>query len=185
VSVAHRATLIGIGINFRVWSLAQRIEPFGDKPLKKSITIFALALCIGLTGIQAATPAQCDNIDQVADQLGRAFEDREMGRLDPSRPYVESVTIVYEHSLSDGRPRTRSFRSLGLAEKWLQSMEHGVAEEMGPRRHLMPLKRCRAGVCTYDFEGGILHNQLYIKKFTYGVRRGKPYIKAIYLLDGD
>lgn len=153
--------------------------------MKKLTILLALALLIGTSTVQAANPVQCDTIDQVADQLGRAFEDREMGRLDSSRPYVGSVTIVYEHSLSEGRPRTRTFRSLGVAEKWLQSMEHGVAEEMGPRRHLMPLKRCRAGVCTYDFEGGILHNQLYIKKFTYGMRRGRPYIKAIYLLDGD
>lgn len=153
--------------------------------MKKLTLLLAFALLIGSSTVQAAHPAQCDTIDQVADQLGRAFEDREMGRLDPSRPYVGSVAIVYEHSLGEGRPRTRTFRSLGAAEKWLQSQERGVAEEMGPRRHLMPLKRCRAGVCTYDFEGGILHNQLYIKKFTYGMRRGRPYIKAIYLLDGD
>lgn len=155
--------------------------------MKKLITLLAIAVFVGSSTIQAATPKpfQCDTIDQVADQLGRAFEDRELGRLDPSHPYVGSITVYYEDSLSNRRPRTRTFRSLAAVEKWLQSMEHGEAEDMGPRRTLKPLKRCRAGVCTYDFEGGILHNQLYLKKFTYGMRRGKPYIKAIYLLDGD
>jgi hypothetical protein len=45
--------------------------------------------------------------------------------------------------------------------------------------------KCAKGVCTYNFDGGILHNNLYLKKITYGMRGGCPYLKSIYLLDGD
>jgi hypothetical protein len=54
-----------------------------------------------------------------------------------------------------------------------------------PGRESRPLVRCAKGVCTYNFDGGILHNHLYLKKISYGTRSGCPYIKTIYLLDGD
>jgi hypothetical protein len=49
----------------------------------------------------------------------------------------------------------------------------------------MPLKRCRRGLCTYDFDGGILHNSLYLPMVAFGLRGGLPYVKTLYLLDGD
>lgn len=75
----------------------------------------------------------------------------------------------------------RRFASLARAEAWLKSREH---EDL-PARSVKPFQKCAKGVCTFDFNGGILHNNLYLKKITYGVRNGCPYIKTIYLLDGD
>jgi hypothetical protein len=34
-------------------------------------------------------------------------------------------------------------------------------------------------------DGGINHNNLYLKRITYGVSNGCPYLKTIYILDGD
>ncbi|HEY6046283.1 MAG TPA: hypothetical protein VIU65_06740, partial [Pyrinomonadaceae bacterium] len=90
-----------------------------------------------------------------------------------------------EHSLADDndpqRFKVRRFASFALAEKWFKKQEiDGM-----PGRHAMPLVKCAKGVCTYNFDGGILHNNLYLKKITYGMRAGCPYIKKIYILDGD
>jgi hypothetical protein len=108
-----------------------------------------------------------------------------MSGLDAQKPYLGTVRIVIENSLGEpndkGRFVIRRFGSLAKAEAWLKSREH---DEM-PARESRPLQRCAKGVCTYNFDGGILHNHLYLKKITYGTRAGCPYIKTIYLLDGD
>ena len=108
-----------------------------------------------------------------------------MATLDADRPYLGSIRIVIEHSLADDndpqRFVVRRFTSFARAEKWFKSKEiEGL-----PGRNAMPLVKCAKGVCTYNFNGGILHNNLYLKKMTYGMRGGCPYLKSIYLLDGD
>jgi hypothetical protein len=98
---------------------------------------------------------------------------------------VGRVRIVIEHSLAEDNARDRyvikRFTSLARAESWLRSREH----EAMPARAAKPLKRCAKGVCAYNFDGGIVHNTLYLKKISYGLRGGCPYIKTIFLLDGD
>jgi hypothetical protein len=117
--------------------------------------------------------------------LAESFAEKKMDRLDADRPYVSSIRFVIEHSLADDndpkRFKVKRFTSLARAEKWFKSQE---IEGM-PGRNAKPLTKCAKGVCTYNFDGGILHNNLYLKKITYGMRGGCPYIKSIYLLDGD
>lgn len=74
----------------------------------------------------------------------------------------------------------RSFRTLLQAELWLKSRERAE----GPGRNIGPLQQCTKGVCTFELSG-MLHNNIYLQRITYGVRQGKPYIKAIHLIDGD
>jgi len=108
-----------------------------------------------------------------------------MGSLDADRPYVGRFTIRIEHSLADDddpqRFEVRRFSSFARAERWFKSRE---IEGM-PGRHTRPVIKCAKGVCRYNSEGGILHNNLYLTKITYGIRNGCPYIKTIYILDGD
>ena len=108
-----------------------------------------------------------------------------MGSLDADRPYVGRFTIRIEHSLADDddpqRFEVRRFSSFARAERWFKSRE---IEEL-PGRNTRPLVKCVKGVCSYNSEGGLLHNNLYLTKITYGIRNGCPYIKTIYILDGD
>jgi hypothetical protein len=124
-------------------------------------------------------------IEQLMEALDKAYTDKALGRLDAKRPYVGRVRIIISHSLmADDDPHSierRQFRTLAQAERWLSSRERGGL----PNRQTRPLLECKRGSCDYDFDGGILHNQLYLQSVDYGIRRGRPYIKTIYLLDGD
>jgi hypothetical protein len=124
-------------------------------------------------------------VEQLMEALDKAYTDKALGRLDARRPYAGRVRIVISHSLmDDDDPHSierRQFRTLAQAERWLKSRERGGL----PNRQTRPLLECKRGTCEYDFDGGILHNQLYLQSVDYGLRRGRPYIKTIYLLDGD
>jgi hypothetical protein len=136
-----------------------------------------------------AATASGHSIEDVVGQLSDAYAARDLGRLDAEHVRLGRVTIRIENSLGEDtdpdRFVTKSFRSFAAAEKWLRSREHGPNADDGPARSVRPLKRCRKGLCTYDFDGGILHNNLYLQKVSYSLSRGKAYIKTIYLLDGD
>ena len=118
-------------------------------------------------------------ITQLVNSVGEAFASKSMAGLDADKPYVGHVTVVIQHSLG-GKSVTRSFASFAKVDKWLKSRE----KEDLPTRNSNSLKRCKSGVCTYDVSS-LLHNNLYIKRVTYGTTRGRPHIKAITLLDGD
>lgn len=133
----------------------------------------------------AAPDCKKQSIENLVNAVAEAYEAKTLGTLDAQRPYASRVRIVIEHSLADdndkGRFVIRSFASLAKAEAWLKSREH---EEM-PGRQSRPITKCSKGVCSYNLEGGINHNNLYLTKITYGIRNGCPYLKTIYLLDGD
>lgn len=152
--------------------------------MKKTLVLALVIFCLWLP-VQAESPCKQQPISDLAKAIAEAYEGKTMGTLDAQKPYVGKVRIVIEHSLAadDAKDRfvIKWFTSLAKAESWLKSREH---EEL-PGRDSRPLLRCAQGACTYNFDGGILHNNLYLKKITYGLRTGCPYIKTIYLLDGD
>ena len=137
------------------------------------------------TSVQAEPPCKPEPIEQLAKAIAKAYEAKTLASLDAGKPYVGAVRIVIEHSLADDDAKDRfvirRFASFARFEAWLKSRE----VEALPARESRPLERCAKGVCTYNFDSGILHNHLYLKKITYGLRRRCPYIKTIYLLDGD
>jgi heme-degrading monooxygenase HmoA len=156
-----------------------------NKKIIKTLTlILVLLFGISLT-IQAKPQCKKQTVEEMVKAVSASYEAKTLASLDADRPYLGKVRVVIEHSLADDNARDRfvirRFASLARFEAWLKSREH---EEM-PARESRPLTRCAKGVCTYNFDGGILHNHLYLKKITYGVRSGCPYIKTIYLLDGD
>ncbi len=152
----------------------------------KLVLVTALILAFTLPGFaqskttsEAHSSAQAQTVEQLAKAVADAFAAGELGSLDAERPYLGTVRIRYEHSIT-GDVVTRSFRTLARIEQWLKGRER----DDGPARNSGTLQRCRRGVCAFEQEG-MLHNNLYLQKITYGMRKGRPYIKAIYVIDGD
>lgn len=156
-----------------------------NRTIKTTITAALLALVTCVSTTSYAKPCKKQSIEDLVKALAESFVEKKMDQLDADRPYVGTFRIVIEHSLADDndpqRFKVRKFTSLARAEKWFKSQE---IEGM-PGRNTRPLIKCAKGVCTYNSEGGILHRNLYLTKITYGIRGGCPYIKSIYLLDGD
>ncbi len=120
-------------------------------------------------------------IEGLVQALADAYTGKALAKLDSLHPLKGKLKIVIEHSLSEDTYDTRLVKSWADAEAWLKSKQR---DEL-PARSVRPLIKCTNGTCTYDFDGGILHNNLYLKRITYGIIGGKPYIKSIWLLDGD
>lgn len=133
----------------------------------------------GSQATHARPSAKTGTIEQLAAALSEAFTANALGRLDAQQPKPGTVKIVVEHSIS-GRIETKNLTSFARVEQWLKSRER----KDGPARNGGPLQQCRRSVCTYE-QLGMLHNNLYLQKVTYGLRKGQPYIKAIYVIDGD
>ncbi len=154
---------------------------------KNTLLIFACALILFSLSlpVRAQSPCKQQPVADFAKQIAAAYEGKTLAALDAQKPYLGTVRIVIENSLGEPGDKDRftikTFRSLAKAEVWLKNRERSE----GPARESRPLKRCAKGVCTYNFDGGILHNHLYLKKIAYGLSGGCPYVKTIYLLDGD
>jgi hypothetical protein len=161
----------------------------------KIVLLATLILTLGLTGFaqskttsgaggagqsRAHLSPQTQTIEQFADAVATAWSAGRLGSLDAERPYMGSVKIVVEGTV--GEPPMvwrKTFRTLAQVDRWFKSRERAG----GPGRNIGLLKQCSKGVCNFEQEG-MLHNNLYLKKITYGMRKGNPYLKAIYIEDG-
>ncbi len=128
--------------------------------------------------------AKTGAIERLARSVAKAYEAKNLGSLDAKHPYSGRVRVVIEHSLGEGKDQfaRRDFKTLKSVDRWLKSLETG---EGFPVRQIKPFQKCRNGICTYSFAGGIRHNQLYLKKLSYAYINGRLVLKTIYLLDGD
>jgi hypothetical protein len=161
----------------------------------KIVLLVTLILALGLTGFaqsktisrargaeqsRAHRSPQTQTIQELAKAVATAWGEGNLGSLDAGRPYVGSVKVVVEGTV--GEPPMiwrKTFRTLAQVDRWFKGRERAD----GPGRNIGQLQQCSKGVCTFEQEG-MLHNNLYLKKITYGMRRGKPYIKAIHIEDG-
>jgi hypothetical protein len=156
----------------------------GGEKMKRHAIALMLMLFIAASSVLAQSRAEKKAAEQLEDAFSKAYLAEDLGRLDAKRPYRGSVRIVIEHSLLEGKDQyeVRQFKTLASIERWLRSR---TREDGTPFRDWRPLIQCARGLCTYDFDGGILHNHLYLKRIRYGYRNGRAYLKTIYLLDGD
>jgi hypothetical protein len=121
-------------------------------------------------------------IEQLVNKVAVAYMSKTLAELDAAHPYVGKVKIIIEHSLDEDSYEVKLSQKLEYAEEWMKNRER---EDGTPFREARDLLGCRRGVCTFNLDGGISHNHLYLKKVYYGYRKGAPYIKTLYLLDGD
>ena len=160
----------------------------------KFVLLTALILALGLAGFaqskttsgargdrqsRAHLSPQTQTIQQLANAVSDAFTTGKLGSLDADRPYVGTVRVVIENLVDVER---KTFKTLAQAERWLKSRETQDGPITNPRRNSGVLQQCRKGLCTFEAAGG-LHNILYLQKITYGMRKGRPYIKAIHLVN--
>lgn len=142
----------------------------------------ALVLLVSLP-VHSKPVCKQQTIEGLVKAMADAYSRKDLGRLDSFHPYLGKVKIVIRHSLGEGDDEfeKRRFRFFKSGERWLRSREI----EGAPGRAVTRLLQCKGGICTYDFAGGIVHRVLYLEKISYGYNNGCPYIKTIYLLDGD
>jgi hypothetical protein len=161
----------------------------------KFVLLTTLILAFGLAGFaqpqttpvargggqpRAHLSTKTRTIQQLANAVADAFTMGTLGGLDAGRPYVGTVRMVIENL--SGEIERKTVRTLAQAERWLKSRETHDGQMTFPRRNSGALLQCRRGLCTFEPAGG-LHNMLYIAKITYGMMKGKPYIKTIYLVN--
>jgi hypothetical protein len=190
ISIERAEVQVVAGLNYKLWlkvkshGKTQDVSAVVYKNLKGQFSLTGWDVGNGVAGTDTANSAT--TIEELVASVGEAFTSKTLAKLDAEHPYLGRVRIVLENSLAEDGAKdqfeVKTFKTLAGADNWTKSSERG---EDGPSRIIMTLKRCSKGICTYDFDGGIQHNALYIKKITYGFRNGRPYIKTIYLLDGD
>lgn len=160
--------------------------------IRALVASFVLCLLMAANVAQAQTPASArpGTIEALIDKVEIGFGNRQLAELDGQQLFRGRIRFVIEHSLVEdndpGHFEIRTFRSFAAAQRWLQSRETPNEDAPPvPFPSLRPLQQCRKGVCTYDFDGGIDHNHLYLKRIYYGFKNRRPYLKTVYLLDGD
>lgn len=148
----------------------------------------------------ASLTSRRTSLEQAVSAFEKAYVARDLGSLDKfSRICTNGrrkfrchgkFKIKMEHSLrEDDRLEYISFDSFAAAEKWLRKSETGSGDEIYPFRALMPRQECKVNICSYNFDGGISHNHLYIKSIKYGFVNFRDaddyYITEVHLLNGD
>lgn len=97
----------------------------------------------------------------------------------------KAVTITREHSITDEEEVPIELKGYGAVAAWLSRLhtpdEHGYVYGIEART----LGRCVAGCCDFPLIHGVSHNTLYLLKACFGDDNGRPYLKEVYLYDGD
>ena len=157
------------------------------KHIKQIYITIALILFVIPLSAQAQSRSKKLTIEKLIDEFEIAFVQDRLEKLDAKYPNYGKVRVEIEYTSIE--PDIKVFKTFGGIGRWLRSMEtdsmpleDGTTMKLPMR--LMSEVSCQRGLCTYDYDGGILHNRLYIKKISYGYRNGRPYIKNIFLLAG-
>ena len=145
----------------------------------------SLAFClIALVSSSALAQSQKELVDQLQKSVADKYQAKTMRTLDEKKLIQGPVLVRIVHSLMEGKGSVvrRSFKTFAQFDAWLKKRER---EEGSPFRQVSELVKCAKGHCEYNYDNGILHNQLYLHDIYYRFRNGKPYIVRIDLLDGD
>ena len=144
-----------------------------------------LVFFLGLLAVSTAfAQTQKNSIDEMQKSVAEAYKTKTMRTLDAKKLVQGSVLVEIVDSLREGKGSSvrRRFKTLAQLDAWLKKRERG---EGAPFRQVSELVKCAKGHCAYNYDSGILHNQLYLHDIYYRFRNGRPYIVRIDLLDGD
>ena len=149
--------------------------------MKQLCLVFLLSLFAVST---AFAQTQKNSIDEMQKSVAEGYKTKTMRTLDEKKLAQGSVLVEIVHSLMEGKGSLvrHRFKTFGQLDAWLKKRERG---EGAPFRQVSELVKCSKGHCAYNYDNGILHNQLYLHDIYYRFRNGKPYITRIDLLDGD
>jgi hypothetical protein len=141
-------------------------------------------LSIVLISSSASAQSQKESADQLQKSVAQTYKAKTMRTLDEKKLIQGSLLVRIVHSLMEGRGSVvrRNFKTFAQFDAWLKKRER---EEGAPFRQVSEVVKCAKGHCEYNYDNGILHNQLYLHDIYYRFRNGKPYITRIDLLDGD
>ena len=142
--------------------------------MKRKLFIALMLLsCSTFVSSQSMSPRK------LADKVATAYF-LDLSTLDGKGWTNGRIKVVVENSLSE-RTRSHYFGSFRAMERWLKRTQR---PDGTPFRESRDVGRCSNVTCTFDFDGGILHNHLYLQRITFGYRNGRRYIKELRLLDG-
>ncbi len=152
--------------------------------MKKNPVLLIVMFAFCAIGINAQTTCKQTG-EQIAKDVSSAFTEKKLGRLDANRGAVGKITLTMENSLVEdgakGQFVVKTFANMKALEKWLTKRE---IDEL-PGRTANELISCKKGVCSFKIDG-LLHNTLFLKKVTLGYTKDKcPYIKSVYIVDGN
>jgi len=154
----------------------------------KRLLIFALLMFVaGGVFAAAQTRKQNKKIRQIAAEIAAAYKAKDLGKLDALQIIRGKFRIVIGYAYldeKDAQPDTvRYFKSFRAAERWLEQRQKKVIDN--PSRYVRALKDCSNDRCLFDDGSGSLHNQLYLDEIYYSYRKGRLFIKGLYLWNGD
>ena len=143
-----------------------------------------LVLLLALFAAPLAAQNQKTSIDQIEKSVAETYKAKTMSTLDQKQLIQGSFLVKIVHSLMEGKGSvvSRRFKTFAEFDGWLKKHQR---EEGAPFRQVSEIVECSRGHCEYNYDGGILHNQLYLHDIYYRFRSGRPYIVRIDLLDGD
>jgi hypothetical protein len=169
--------------------------------MNRVISIAVLAsLNFSFVSSAAALTSRRTSLEQAVGALEKAYVARDLGSLDRlSRMCTKGrrqvlcrgkFKIKMEHSLGEeDRTTSVSFDSFAAAERWLRKSERSSGGAIFPVRSLKPRQKCQGGLCPYNFDDGISHNNLYLKSIKYKLTKFRDaddyYITEVHLLNGD
>ena len=155
-----------------------------EKYMKRFFGTLGLILLACSAGVLAQT-TEAKAAAQLAETFSKAYAEKNLTSLDRERPFVGRIKFIIEHSLAEDNAKdkyeVKTFKTLAQAERWLKGRG---SDADTPSRQTRALKACKKGVCTFDVRG-LLHNQLFLTRLTYGSSKGRPFIKTVYFTDGD
>ena len=151
-----------------------------DRIVRKMV--MAAVLIAGTMFLISSTPAQSQDKQarKIAAAVAAAFGQGQLRKLDLKKLVRGRVKLTIENSIGEPEFEHYSFRSFSAMGGWIRKQERDGL----PNKVAWPLVGCRKGVCTFFRDGGILHNQLYLKKVTYDHRNNRIYIRGVQLLAG-
>jgi hypothetical protein len=152
--------------------------------MKNTILLSVLILAFSAIAIHAQSNCK-QTAEQIANDFSAAFTGKKLDTLDANRGKVGKITLTMENSLFEdgekGQFVVKTFANMKALERWLTKRE---IDEL-PNRIAKELVSCKKGVCSFKIDG-LQHNTLFLKKVTLGFTKDKcPYIKSIYIIDGN